>query len=352
MSGTRAASSLPAPPAAAGPPAPPAAPASTSLRIVAVSDTHDKHWRLVPDKMPRGDVLVHCGDIFFKSRKCETLEQFLPYIEDFNKWLGAVRPRYPKGIVVIAGNHDVWLERLGKVHVQQLLTNATYLEFDATVIDGVTFYGCPVSWGRSNNRAFQELKFDVRRAMPDYVDVLVSHASWGHPYWKKVLDSGVHVSEHGHIGPYRASERDRGQLLPKVTRCALNISGHDHDLYGACLVTQLRCDARVAARVGLQPEPCDAPMPRIVGLTRNPALDKKLQAAHHYDELRLGRRAQAPGAVDFSTVCVVASTLDLYYKPVNAPVEIEFPLSLACPFPPPAIVPPTAPAVAPERKAK
>jgi hypothetical protein len=155
------------------------------MRVVVVADTHELHWELVgdhftgEDMLPPGDLLVHCGDILRASVARSEAEN-RACLTDFNDWLGFVRRRYKHGVLVVAGNHDTYMQRLGRADVQGILTNATYLEWSGVVIDGVSFFGCPFSYGISNNRAFQDYPtdFDVRSALPDYVDVLISHASY------------------------------------------------------------------------------------------------------------------------------------------------------------------------------
>lgn len=65
----------------------------THLRIVCISDTHNKHRDL---QLPKGDVLVHTGDF--------TLQGLPSEITDFSKWLGE-QPFAHK--LVISGNHEI-----------------------------------------------------------------------------------------------------------------------------------------------------------------------------------------------------------------------------------------------------
>ena len=32
------------------------------IRIVAMSDTHDLHFKIYPDTLPKGDIFIHAGD--------------------------------------------------------------------------------------------------------------------------------------------------------------------------------------------------------------------------------------------------------------------------------------------------
>jgi hypothetical protein len=37
------------------------------VRVVCVSDTHDRHWELIA-RIPHGDVLIHAGDFFTRLK--------------------------------------------------------------------------------------------------------------------------------------------------------------------------------------------------------------------------------------------------------------------------------------------
>ena len=69
------------------------------IRFVCVSDTHGRHRKI--GSLPPADVLLHAGDI--------TNVGELDQLQDFSKWLG--EQSHIKHKVVIAGNHDVTLDR-------------------------------------------------------------------------------------------------------------------------------------------------------------------------------------------------------------------------------------------------
>jgi hypothetical protein len=117
------------------------------VRFVCISDTHGQHRSI--RHLPPGDVLLHAGDI--------TNVGELQQLQDFSAWLSE-QPHKHK--VVIAGNHDVTLDR---AHYSQeanrrrwhrnrqydidecraALTNCTWLEDEATTVEGYTIYGSP-----------------------------------------------------------------------------------------------------------------------------------------------------------------------------------------------------------------
>jgi len=78
-------------------------------RIVCVSDTHGRHRGI---SLPRGDILIHCGDFTDTGQAKQ--------VKDFTKWLLEAKTQLGfSHVVVIAGNHDItfheqyYLERGG-----------------------------------------------------------------------------------------------------------------------------------------------------------------------------------------------------------------------------------------------
>ena len=76
-----------------------------SVRVVAVSDTHGLHRGVA---LPRGDILVHCGDF--------TDDGMPNQVRDFTLWL--LEAKAAGGfahVVVIAGNHDTTFHEVRRV---------------------------------------------------------------------------------------------------------------------------------------------------------------------------------------------------------------------------------------------
>ncbi len=181
-------------------------PQGRTIRIVCVSDTHGRHEQI---SIPPGDIFIHAGDF---SRDADRSE-----LRRFDAWLGSLPHRHK---VVIAGNHDLLLGRVGNSG-QTLLTNAVYLKDEAVVIEGVKIYGSPVV-PRVGDGAF-ELRSDVVRAgvwknIPDDTDVLVTH---GPPY--EVLDRTARG--------WSVGCRPLGERVQQV-RPHLHLFGHVHEGYG------------------------------------------------------------------------------------------------------------------------
>ncbi len=176
-------------------------------RIVAISDTHRMHDRLV---IPEGDILVHAGDFCGHGHLREAIA--------FVAWLEA-QPHLRK--VVIAGNHDVSLEALPGAGAQLFGEALTYLFDSGANVGGLKFYGSP--W----QPAFFDWAFNLPRGaplrdkwqgIPDALDVLVTH---GPPHG--VLDANAALEACGCVDLRDAIDRTK----PRV-----HIFGHIHEGYG------------------------------------------------------------------------------------------------------------------------
>lgn len=122
---------------------------SGTLRIVIVSDTHERH-RLV--SVPAGDVFLHCGDICMSS-SLSTRSRGERVLRDFNDWLEQI-PCKEK--VVIGGNHDAVLCDLGS-QAADILSAAVWLQDSSVKLPqaGIKVYGNAYSEGHSHNCAWQ-----------------------------------------------------------------------------------------------------------------------------------------------------------------------------------------------------
>jgi Icc-related predicted phosphoesterase len=124
--------------------------------------------------MPKGDILVHCGDI--------TSQGEYSILQDFNQWLGEQDYSYK---IFIAGNHDLSYEKYPTT-TKKIVTNAIYLENTGIELEGLKFWGSPYT------PAFMNWAFNIPREstlnnwkkIPNDVDVLITH---GPPYG--ILDS-------------------------------------------------------------------------------------------------------------------------------------------------------------------
>ena len=201
-------------------------------RIVAISDTHNRHRALT---IPDGDILIHAGDLTDMGE--------LSDVRDFNDWLGTL-PHQHK--LVIAGNHDFCFEN--EPHeAEPLLTNCTYLLDEAVTLRGITFYGSPWqpwfhNWAFNLQRGSEiKAKWDL---IPGDVDVLITH---GPPV--------------GHLDQtYRGERVGCADLLDAVRRIrpTYHIFGHIHEAYGR--LSNGRTEFINASTCSLQYEPVNAPV--------------------------------------------------------------------------------------------
>jgi Icc-related predicted phosphoesterase len=178
------------------------------LKFVAISDTHGKHTRL---KLPKGDVLLHAGDISFKGRKSEVV--------DFLQWFSAQPFRHK---IFIAGNHDFYFEKESPLEVKKLIPEQViYLNDSETEVDGIKIWGSPVTpW--FHNWAFNRKRGAQIRAhwnkIPENTDIIMTHG----PVYG-VLDLTKEETHTGCVDLLHTLET----IKPKVHLC-----GHIHEGYG------------------------------------------------------------------------------------------------------------------------
>jgi Icc-related predicted phosphoesterase len=176
------------------------------MKIVMLADTHMQHEQA---ELPKGDVLIHCGD-FCSSGNIYEFELFAKWFDNLNY----------KHKILIAGNHDCCAE-WNKLGIKNSLVNTTYLENERTIIDGVKFWGSPVT------APFNEWAFnwpsDMRKALyglvPNDIDVMITH---GPPF--NILDKTDDGYSFGCVHLREAIER----INPK-----LHCFGHLHPSYGS-----------------------------------------------------------------------------------------------------------------------
>ena len=142
------------------------------MRIVALSDTHGLLDKLVEKyPVPDGDVLVHCGDLCIHG------------VEQDVEWFGKIFNQLPhKHKIFIAGNHDWFFEKnsddIIKEALNKYLPGVHYLNDSSITIDGIKFWGSPITpeffnWAFNRERG-EEIKehWDL---IPNDTDVLITH---------------------------------------------------------------------------------------------------------------------------------------------------------------------------------
>lgn len=154
------------------------------MRILQISDTHNKHHQLT--NLPKADVIVHCGDFTDRGTEDEAL--------DFLNWF--IELPYPHKIFVV-GNHDLCL--WDAEGIEDLPDNVHFLQDKSCEIDGIKFFG---------------LAYNHSEALiPKDIDVLVTHeppvmildksngTHWGNaPLRNKILEikPQYHLFGHAH----------------------------------------------------------------------------------------------------------------------------------------------------------
>ena len=167
------------------------------MRIVHLSDTHNRHHQL-PD-MPEADLVVHSGDISFAGSEDEAI--------DFIQWFMSLPYKYK---VFIAGNHD---NCLYEANIDGLPENCFYLCNSSVMIEGAKFYGLPMFMEDAMSDKFDE----SIRNIPSDTDILVTHQP---PYGVLDFSENIHYGDH--------------LLLQTVLdiRPRYHLFGHIHDAYG------------------------------------------------------------------------------------------------------------------------
>ena len=178
------------------------------LRFVAISDTHCRHRNL---KLPKGDVLLHAGDISYRGERRE--------IEDFLDWFGKL-PYAHK--IFIAGNHDFFFEREKAATIKKMIPDSVnYLKDEEIIIDGVKIWGSPYTpW-------FFKWAFNKRRGEP-----LATH-------WKNIPADADIILTHGPvhgildmvINEQHAGDKDLLKVLLEI-KPKVHVCGHIHESYG------------------------------------------------------------------------------------------------------------------------
>lgn len=141
------------------------------LKILAISDTHNKHNQLT---IPECDILIHAGDATGLGRESE--------VRNFAKWLNK---QPTKHIIFVAGNHEVYFEKslpMSRMWVTEECPKAHVLIHESLEIEGIKIFGSPytpyfLNWAFNVDRGP-----DIRRLwdqIPDDTQLLITH---GPPY--------------------------------------------------------------------------------------------------------------------------------------------------------------------------
>lgn len=177
------------------------------MKIVCISDTHNKHSSI---KIPDGDVIIHAGDFTEAGTKSETF--------NFLKWFSSL-PHSHK--ILVAGNHDFYLEKNSELLADIIPGNIHYLKDSGVSINNFIFWGAPYTRGNGswafNKKSGAEI-MEHWKLIPTKTDFLITHSP---PF--QILDE---LDNKRHIG------------CDKLLQCILEIApayhifGHNHNDYG------------------------------------------------------------------------------------------------------------------------
>ncbi|MCL6216769.1 metallophosphatase domain-containing protein [Zunongwangia pacifica] len=177
------------------------------MRLISISDTHNKHKNL---EIPKGDFLIHCGDFTEGGTRLETL--------NFLQWFSKQPHRYK---ILVAGNHDFFLEK-HRNHLKDLIPkNIHYLKDQGITIEGLKIWGSPYTPGNGNWAFNLERGRTIRKKwnlIPHNTDILITHTP---PYG--ILDES---KTYKNIGCE--------ELLKQIVdiKPQLHLFGHVHDDFG------------------------------------------------------------------------------------------------------------------------
>lgn len=177
------------------------------MKIVCISDTHNKHSLI---NIPTGDVIIHAGDFSEAGTKAETV--------NFLQWFSSL-PHSHK--ILVAGNHDFYLEKNSGSFQDIIPTNIHYLKDSGICIENINFWGAPYtrgngSWAFNKNSGSEIMEH--WELIPSNTDFLITHSP---PF--RILDE---LNDKRHIGC--------DKLLKRILEIApaYHIFGHNHNDYG------------------------------------------------------------------------------------------------------------------------
>jgi len=134
------------------------------MKIICISDTHNKHEELI---LPEGDCIVHAGDFTDSGTKKET--------RNFLEWFSST-PYDHK--ILIAGNHDFYLQKKAHKIDQIIPEQIHYLEDSGVTLDTINFWGSPYtpgdhSWAFTKDRGRPISQH--WKQIPENTNVLITH---------------------------------------------------------------------------------------------------------------------------------------------------------------------------------
>ena len=140
------------------------------MKILHISDTHGFHSRFPDEKFKDIDVVIHSGDCSnYKDAYRNAIE-----VADFIEWYKDIPVKYK---IYVGGNHDTSIERK-RINKEDFEANGIiYLENSFVNINGVKFYGTPVTptFGEWAFMKARDKTHQVWEAIPEDTGVLIVH---------------------------------------------------------------------------------------------------------------------------------------------------------------------------------
>ena len=189
------------------------------MKIVCISDTHNKHRYINKASLEVADMIIHAGDFTSNGNQSQTLS--------FLQWYESLDIEHK---ILIAGNHDFYT---CSDTFQYLLTSIapsiTYLNNESTTINGLKIFGSPYS---NTFGHWAYMKEDLELAhiwetIPEDVDIVVTHGP-AHHIADKVLNPSYGMS------PYVGSST-LALRLAELPKLKLHVTGHIHEAAGIYL---------------------------------------------------------------------------------------------------------------------
>ena len=178
------------------------------MKFVVLADTHSRHRGV---KLPKGDVLIHAGDISYRGEK--------PEVEDFLSWFSKQDFEHK---IFIAGNHDFLFEKTKEKDLVKLIPDGIiYLNDSGTSINDLNIWGSPITpkffnWAFNRTRGEEICKH--WKQIPFDTNLLITH---GPPFG--ILDQ---AGNDRHVGC-----KDLLNTLQEIKPQA-HVFGHIHESYG------------------------------------------------------------------------------------------------------------------------
>jgi len=295
----------------------------SSVRLVAVSDTHHFHGSLA---LPEGDILCHAGDLSYEESRSPDAARFEEYLRSrqadgaavdgrsFHEWLVAEKLDLAESLkwlgtvgcykhrLLIGGNHDYILDAIGETAAEGLCRafEVTYLHTARAPVklEGLSLWGSGVSFAAglsatraalSGNRAFQldearaeEWAREVGgRIQPGSVDVVLTHmpvegllgkAGKGSEALNKLLEHlkpKLYICGHAHhpADPLKDTWKQMGEGVGVNAACL----GVWNQLHGLPVVVDLPAPAAGGVAAAEEPEAPEEPAPLAPSILRRPA---------------------------------------------------------------------------------